>query len=102
MRFLTLVNTIQHPKPGIRPENLVTAMHAKLPKAGAWLDVARRQSSPRGWRNRRSGGYRSFIDGPFAETKELIVGYEIPDQQPGSRQRDGYAQRPKRGRDAEP
>jgi hypothetical protein len=97
MRFLTLVKAIQDPKPGIRPEKLITTTRAKLPKAGAWLDVSRRQSNPKGWRHRRSGGYRSFIDGPFAETKELIVGYEIPDQQPGSRQRDGYAQRPRRG-----
>jgi hypothetical protein len=35
------------------------------------------QPSSKGWRIKYSGGKRSVIDGPFAETKELIAGYTI-------------------------
>jgi hypothetical protein len=46
-------------------------------KAGIMLDGAGLQSSAKGARIRFSGGKRSVVDGPFAETKELIAGYWI-------------------------
>ena len=46
-------------------------------KAGIMLDGAGLQSSAKGARIRFDGGKRSVIDGPFAETKELIAGYWI-------------------------
>jgi len=36
-----------------------------------------RQPSAKGWRIKYSGEKRSVVDGPFAETKELIAGYTI-------------------------
>jgi hypothetical protein len=49
----------------------------ELTKAGVLLDGAGLQSSAKGARVRFSGDKRSVIDGPFAETKELIAGYWI-------------------------
>ena len=49
----------------------------ELMKAGVLLDPAGLQPSSRGARVRFSGAKRTVIDGPFAETKELIAGYWI-------------------------
>ena len=46
-------------------------------KAGVLLDGSGLQPSSKGWRVRFTGGKRSLIDGPFAETKELIAGYTL-------------------------
>jgi hypothetical protein len=46
-------------------------------KAGAMLDGAGLQSSSKGARIKFSGKKITVIDGPFAETKELIAGYWI-------------------------
>jgi len=66
---------------GVMPEErLIAAMatyHEELAKAGALLDASGLQPSSKGWRIKYSGGKRTLIDGPFAETKELIAGYTI-------------------------
>ena len=50
----------------------------ELMKAGVLLDLAGLQSSSKGARIKYSGGKRvGVVDGPFAETKELIAGYWI-------------------------
>lgn len=41
------------------------------------LDASGLHPSSKGWRIRYSGGKRTFIDGPFTETKELIAGYAL-------------------------
>ncbi|WP_223163405.1 YciI family protein [Methylococcus geothermalis] len=41
------------------------------------LDASGLQPSAKGWRIRYSGDKRSVVDGPFAETKELIAGYTL-------------------------
>jgi len=46
-------------------------------KAGIMLDGAGLQASSKGARIRFSGNKRTVIDGPFAETKELVAGYWI-------------------------
>ncbi|MGH8165136.1 MAG: YciI family protein [Rhodanobacteraceae bacterium] len=46
-------------------------------KAGVLLDLAGLQSSSKGAPVKFSGGKRTIIDGPFAETKEFIAGYWI-------------------------
>lgn len=46
-------------------------------KAGVLLDLAGLQPSSKGVRIKFSGGKRTVVDGPFAETKELIAGYWI-------------------------
>jgi hypothetical protein len=43
--------------------------HEALAKAGVLVDAAGLQTSGKGWRIKYSGQQRSFVDGPFAETK---------------------------------
>jgi hypothetical protein len=60
------------------PEELLAAMtkyNEELMKAGALLDLSGLHASSKGARVRFSGAKRTVIDGPFAETKELIAGY---------------------------
>jgi hypothetical protein len=62
------------------PEELFAAMatyHEELQKAGVLLDASGLQPSAKGWRIKYSGGKRTVVDGPFAETKELIAGYTL-------------------------
>jgi hypothetical protein len=53
------------------------AYNEELVKAGIMLDGAGLQASSKGARVRFSGDKRTVVDGPFAETKELIAGYWI-------------------------
>jgi hypothetical protein len=55
----------------------MTAYHEELQKAGALVDALGLHPSSKGIRIKYSGGKRSFVDGPFAETKELIAGYTL-------------------------
>jgi hypothetical protein len=62
------------------PESLIAAMatyHEELVKAGALVDASGLQPSSRGWRIKYAADKRTFTDGPFAETKELVAGYTI-------------------------
>jgi hypothetical protein len=61
-------------------ESLIAAMatyHEALAKAGALLDASGLQPSSKGWRIKYAGDKRTVVDGPFAETKELVAGYTI-------------------------
>jgi hypothetical protein len=51
--------------------------HEELAKVGSLIDASGLQPSSKGWRIQYSGGKRIVIDGPFAETKELIAGYTL-------------------------
>jgi hypothetical protein len=66
---------------GVLPEQRVfdemTDYHEELSKAGVLLDAMGLHPSSKGFRIKYSGGRRSFVDGPFAETKELIAGYTL-------------------------
>src|SRR5215469_11817824 len=82
MRFMMIVKANKDSEAGILPsEELLSAMgkyNEELMKAGVLLDLAGLQASSKGFRVRiSSGGKRTVIDGPFAETKELIAGYWI-------------------------
>jgi hypothetical protein len=55
----------------------MVSYHEELQKAGVLLDASGLQPSSKGWRVKYSGGKRTVIDGPFAETKELIAGYTL-------------------------
>jgi hypothetical protein len=55
----------------------MAAYHEELAKAGVLVDGSGLRHSAKGWRIRYSGARRTVIDGPFAETKELIAGYTI-------------------------
>lgn len=81
MRFMILVKASAQSEAGVMPEeNLIAAMadyHDQLAKAGVLLDASGLQPSAKGWRIRYSGGQRTVIDGPFAESKELVAGYTL-------------------------
>ncbi|HEY0844915.1 MAG TPA: YciI family protein [Noviherbaspirillum sp.] len=81
MRFMILVKATGESEAGAMPEEqLIAAMadyHEQLARAGVLLDASGLQPSAKGWRIRYSGGKRRVIDGPFAETKELVAGYTI-------------------------
>ena len=52
--------------------------HKELAEAGVLVDASGLRASSKGWRIKYApGGKRSFVDGPFAETKELVAGYTI-------------------------
>jgi hypothetical protein len=79
MRFMMIVKANKDSEAGVMPdEKLIAAMtkyNEELTKAGVLLDLAGLQPSSKGARIKFSGGKRTVIDGPFAETKELIAGY---------------------------
>ena len=79
MRCIVMVKANQDSEAGVMPsEELLTAMgkfNEELVKAGIMLAGEGLQPSPKGARVRFSGNSRSVIDGPFAETKELIAGF---------------------------
>jgi len=81
MRFMIIVKATQDSEAGVMPtEKLIAAMatyHEKLQKAGMLIDGSGLQPSSKGWRIRYDGDKHTFIDGPFAETKELIAGYTL-------------------------
>lgn len=81
MRFMILVKASKDSEAGALPdEDMIAKMatyHEELQKAGALVDASGLQSSAKGWRIKYSGGKRTFIDGPFTETKELVAGYTI-------------------------
>jgi hypothetical protein len=81
MRFMVLVKATPESEAGVLPsEELINAMgkyNAELANAGVLLAAEGLQASSKGARVRFSGDKRTVIDGPFAETKELIAGFWI-------------------------
>ncbi|MVV49854.1 YciI family protein [Pseudomonas sp. PB120] len=79
MRFMIIIKASQDSEAGVMPsEELLTAMgnyNEELAKAGILLAGEGLHPSSKGTRVRFSGDKRSVIDGPFAETKELIAGF---------------------------
>jgi hypothetical protein len=83
MRYMIIVKATRDSEAGVMPEEeLIATMvtyHEELQKAGVLVDASGLQPTSKGWRIRYDGDGRSFVDGPFAETKELIAGYTIID-----------------------
>jgi hypothetical protein len=81
MRFMVMVKATKESEAGVMPsEELLGAMgkfNEELVKAGVMLDGNGLQPSSKGARIRFAGDKRTVIDGPFAETKELVAGYWI-------------------------
>jgi hypothetical protein len=81
MRFMVMVKATRDSEAGKMPsEELLAAMakfNEELVTAGVMLDGNGLQPSSKGVRVRFSGDKRMVIDGPFAETKELVAGYWI-------------------------
>ena len=81
MRFMIIVKATQDSEAGVMPEEKLIAKmakyHEELAKAGMLLDASGLQASSKGWRIKYSGEKRTLVDGPFAETKELVAGYTL-------------------------
>ena len=84
MKFMIIVKATPDSEAGRWPPNseqlfqAMGAFHEELAKAGVLLDASGLQPSSKGWRIRyEEGDRRRVIDGPFAETKELIAGYTL-------------------------
>jgi hypothetical protein len=79
MRFMVMVKATKDSEAGIMPsEQLLAEMgkyNEELVKAGIMLAGEGLHPSSKGARVRFSGKQRTVIDGPFAETKELVAGY---------------------------
>jgi hypothetical protein len=79
MRFMILIKATKDSEAGVMPsERLLAEMgkfNEELVKAGVMLAGEGLQPTSKGARVKFSGGQRTVIDGPFAETKELIAGF---------------------------
>jgi len=79
MRFMVMVKATKESEAGVMPEEKLLADMGKfnedLVKAGIMLAGEGLQPSSKGARVRFSGDKRTVIDGPFAETKELVAGF---------------------------
>src|SRR5262245_39595525 len=72
MRFMIIVKANAESEAGVMPEQkmleTMADYHEELKTAGVLLDASGLQPSSKGWRIKYSGGKRTVIDGPFAET----------------------------------
>ena len=79
MRVMVIVKATKNSEAAVMPtEELLAAMgeyNEELVKAGIMLAGEGLHPSAKGKRIRFSGGKRTVVDGPFAETKELIAGF---------------------------
>src|SRR5262245_56655193 len=81
MRFMIIIKADKNTEAGVLPdERLFTEMgkyNEELVNAGIMLAGEGLHPSSTGARLRTEGGVQTVIDGPFAETKELIAGFWI-------------------------
>ena len=81
MRFMIIVKATKDSEAGVVPKQQLLAdmgkFNEELAKAGILLAGDGLQPSSKGARVRFSGPKRTVVDGPFAETKELIAGFWI-------------------------
>jgi hypothetical protein len=81
MRVMVIVKAGKNSEAGALPDTQMLAdmgaFNDQLVKAGVMLAADGLKPSSAGKRIRFSGGKRTVIDGPFAETKELVAGYWI-------------------------
>ncbi len=79
MRVMVIVKANEDSEAGVLPGREILEEMGKfneqLVKAGVMLAAEGLQSSANGKRVRFEGGKRTVIDGPFAETKELVAGF---------------------------
>ncbi len=79
MKFMIIVKADKNSEAGVMPDTKLLAAMTKyneeLVKAGVMLSGDGLHPSSKGVRIRFSGNQRTVIDGPFAETKELIAGF---------------------------
>jgi hypothetical protein len=79
MRFMVMVKATPDSEAGVMPSrDLLEAMgrfNEELVKAGVMLAGEGLQPTAKGARVRFDGDRRSVVDGPFAETRELVAGF---------------------------
>ena len=79
MRFMILLRATKNSEAGVLTDEKILAAMMKyneaLVKAGVMLAGEGLQPSSKGARVKFSGDKRTVVDGPFAETKELIAGF---------------------------
>jgi hypothetical protein len=79
MRVMVMVKATKKSEDGVMPSQQLLAdmgkFNEELVKAGVMLAGEGLQPSSKGKRVRFSGKNRTVIDGPFAETKELVAGF---------------------------
>jgi hypothetical protein len=79
MRFMVIVKANKDSEAGVLPDKKILEdmgkFNEELVKAGVMLAGEGLQSSSKGARVRFDGTKRTVIDGPFAETKELVAGF---------------------------
>jgi hypothetical protein len=78
---MIIVRATKDSEAGVMPTekefSRMAAWHEEAAKAGILLDGSGLQNSARGWRIKYAGGKSTLVDGPFAETKELVAGYTL-------------------------
>jgi hypothetical protein len=81
MRFMILVKATADSEAGTMPTEAqlaeMGAFHEELAKAGVLLDGNGLRATSMGFRIHYDGDKRRVVDGPFAETKEIVAGYTI-------------------------
>lgn len=83
MRFMIILKSCPEFEAELRPDpdpQVMAAMasyHEELARAGVLLDGSGLKPSRHGWRLHYGDGAPQVIDGPFAESKELIAGYTL-------------------------
>lgn len=82
MRYMIIVRATPMSEAGIIPDDPqlmadMASYHEQLAQAGVLLDGSGLRPSAEGWRIRWGSGRPLVVDGPFAETKELIAGYTV-------------------------
>ena len=79
MRFLMLVKATNESEAGAMPDEKLLARMGKyneeLQRAGVLLDLSGLKPTSKAARVRFAGGKKTVVDGPFAESKELVAGY---------------------------
>jgi hypothetical protein len=81
MRFMMMIKASKDPVPGKLPSkeafDEMSKFNEQIAKAGILLDMGGLQSTVKGAKIKFSGGKKTVLDGPFTESKELVLGYWI-------------------------
>jgi hypothetical protein len=83
MRYMIMVRANADTEAGLFPDDVdrlmadMASFHEELARAGALLDASGLQPSSAGFRIEWDGRGQRVVDGPFAESKELVAGYTL-------------------------